>query len=48
MVRYIPKEKKKVILLSSAHHDDKTNAELKKKPEIILSYNKYKGEKQFH
>ena len=43
LVSYIPKKDRRVILLSTSHHEDKIINENKKKPEIIISYNKFKG-----
>jgi hypothetical protein len=41
----VPKKGKAVILLSTDHHDNKTESGEKKKPQIILDYNKHKGNK---
>lgn len=43
MVSYVPKRNKSVILLSSMHHDKATQDDGKRKPTIILEYNKTKG-----
>ena len=45
LVSYVPKKNKAVIMLSTYHHanqiaPDEIN---RKKPEMILDYNKYKG-----
>lgn len=42
LVSYTPRKNKKVLLLSSAHHTAAINNETRK-PEIIMSYNSYKG-----
>ena len=43
LVSYVPKQGKSVILLSSMHHDKTIDESQKKKPDIILYYNKTKG-----
>ncbi|XP_063931164.1 uncharacterized protein LOC135143217 [Zophobas morio] len=43
MVSYAPKKNKCVVLLSSMHHEALFNDDAKRKPEIILYYNKTKG-----
>ncbi|CAK1588307.1 unnamed protein product [Parnassius mnemosyne] len=40
---YVPKKSKAVLLISSMHHDNKIVESEKKKPEIILYYNRTKG-----
>ena len=40
---YVPKKNKAVILLSMLHDDAKTSDEARKKPEMILFYNKTKA-----
>jgi len=42
LVSYVPKVKKAVILVSTNHHERNINA-LSNKPEIIMDYNKFKG-----
>ncbi|XP_054866815.1 piggyBac transposable element-derived protein 4-like [Amphiprion ocellaris] len=43
MVSYVPKKGKAVILLSTMHHDKAVADTPKKKPEIIIYYNRTKG-----
>ncbi|KAJ4434657.1 hypothetical protein ANN_23222 [Periplaneta americana] len=44
LVSYVPKKNKAVVLLSAMHHDKSIDSQSpKKKPEIILQYNKTKG-----
>lgn len=44
LVSYVPKKNKAVVLLSTMHHDKSIDSQSpKKKPEIILQYNKTKG-----
>lgn len=45
IVQYVPKANKCVILLSTKHHKIEISKENDNKPEIILDYNRNKGEK---
>ena len=42
LVSYVPKKKKAVILLSSSYPDKRVSMETKRKPQMILEYNKTK------
>lgn len=43
LVSYVPRKRKNVLLLSTKHHEPEVSGEQKKKPKIILDYNKCKG-----
>lgn len=43
VVSYIPKQRKKVVLLSTRHRELQVQDSGKRKPHIILDYNKCKG-----
>jgi hypothetical protein len=43
LVSYVPKKNKSVILLSTFHHVNNIVTSNKKKPQIVLDYNRNKG-----